>query len=204
MVVFWNNGQYDNDNRLNAIIIKRNGCRTVQIAIKVRLYVTMAQSTRLLPFDSMALKSKISTAVNTVGWILQFICRNGTDDGDPDTLFVFLFITVINCYGLRSPFALRHSHRLLNGETWLIVSRLHGMKTVTRDYYKQQSAFPSTNLLLGFCMSRDKAKNTREIKSTSPAEQIHTQMLPTHLQTSTSIQVILCYQYTRHKPIFFS
>jgi len=38
----------------------------VQIANKVRLYVTVAQSTRSLPSDSMVLKSKISTAANEV------------------------------------------------------------------------------------------------------------------------------------------
>jgi hypothetical protein len=97
MVGFSNNSQYDNYNRANAIIIKWNGCKTVQIAIKVGLYVTMAQSMFLLPSDSMVLKLKISTAVNKVGWILHFICRNRTDDGDPDTLFIFLFITVISC-----------------------------------------------------------------------------------------------------------
>jgi len=37
MVVFSNNSQYDNNNRVNAIIIKRNGCKTVQIAIKARI-----------------------------------------------------------------------------------------------------------------------------------------------------------------------
>lgn len=96
MVAYPNDSQYENYNRINAIIIKRDGCKTVQRAIKVRLYVTMAQSTRLLPSDSLVLKLKISIAVNKVGRILQFICRNRTDDGDPDTLFIFLFITVIN------------------------------------------------------------------------------------------------------------
>ena len=110
MVAYPNDSQYENYNRINAIIIKRDGSKTVQRAIKVRLYVTMAQSTRLLPSDSLVLKPKLSVAVNKVRRILQFICRNRTDDGDPDTLFIFLFITVINSQGLRSPFALRHSH----------------------------------------------------------------------------------------------
>ena len=41
MIVFSNNNQYDNYNGANAIIIKRNARKTVSIAIKVRLYVTM-------------------------------------------------------------------------------------------------------------------------------------------------------------------
>jgi hypothetical protein len=80
------------------------------------------------------------------------------------------------------------------------VNPFHGMKTVTRDYYKPYFVFPSNNLLLGFCVPRDKAKNNIAIKSISAAKQIHTQMLPTHFQTSRSIQVTNFYQHTRHTP----
>ena len=184
MAVFPNSSQYNNYNRVNAIIIKRNGCKTVQIAIKVRLYVTMAQSTRCCRLTQWCLNRKsLLPLIRSGEFCSSFVETKQMTE--IQTRYLFSLSSTVRAYAHHSHYAIPTATPLW--ETWLIVNRLRGMRTVTRDCYKQQSASPSINLLLGFCVSRDKAKNTGEIKSTSAAKQIHTQMLPTHIQTSTSI-----------------